>query len=106
MRSLAFSLERSGLTISAGPVGVPVPEGRVEVKGLTEEALRSSCSLRRAAAFSDFFDWVGAPQGPRTWVGAVVGKGGRTGEMVERRADPTSVGGRVETSGATVGALG
>ena len=44
--------------------------------------------------------------GPWTWVGVVTGEGGRTGEVVEGRADPTYVGGRVETSGATVGALG
>ena len=102
---MAFSLERSGLTVSGGPVWTPVPVGRAEGKGLTGTAPRSSCSLRRAPAFSDLFESAGSPE-RRTWVRVVVGVVRRTEEVVEERADPTSVGGRVETSGATVGVLG
>ena len=105
MRSFVFSLKRSELTVSEGPVWTPVPVGRVEEKGLTETAPRSSCSLRRVPVFSDLFDSVGSPK-RRTWVRVVVGVGRRTGEVVEERAEPISVGGRVETSGATVEALG
>ena len=105
MRSLAFSLKRSKLTVSGGPVWTPVPVERAAEKGLTETAPRSSCSLRRMPVFSDLFDSVGSPK-RRTWVRVVVGVGRRTGEVVEERADPTLVGGRVKTSGATVGALG
>ena len=78
MRSLAFSLERSELTVSGGPVWTPVPVGRVEEKGLTETAPRSSCSLRRVPVFSDLFDSVGSPK-RRIWVRVVVGVGRRTG---------------------------
>ena len=60
----------------------PVPVGRAEEKGLTGTAPRSSCSLRRAPAFSDLFESAGSPE-RRTWVRVVVGVGRRTEEVVE-----------------------
>ena len=87
------------MTVTDGPVGTPVSVGRAEEEGLTEAAPKSTCSLRRVPVFSDLFDSVGSPK-RRTWVRVVVGVERRTGEVVEERADP------VETSGATVEALG